>query len=168
MMAKQTTGGNQVIANIGLFHVCYELSRRGFNVVPTSRNTRAVDVIVGSADFSKHATMQVKTSATDMGIHIGYKTHEKSKKLYPTLADALKETSLADFWVYVRVDKENDYAVKCVFVWRGDDEQLVREMSNDYWYEPFGKAKAIPQAMKDKWINRKDESGWQLIESALK
>ena len=35
----------QVTGNIGLYYVCYRLSRRGWNVMPTARNARGIDMI---------------------------------------------------------------------------------------------------------------------------
>ena len=31
---------NQIVGNVGLYYVCYELSKRGWNVLPTSRNAK--------------------------------------------------------------------------------------------------------------------------------
>ncbi len=152
----------QLIANIGLFHVCYELSRRGLNVVPTSRNTRAVDVIVGSADFNQHKTVQVKTSTIDIGVYIGKKTK------FPTKEAALRETSLADFWVYVRLDMNAGFAVLRVTVWEGSDEDLLMEGKNDWWYRPWDYSKKTTPAMiQKKWSDQTDEGGWRLITGPL-
>src|SRR5438105_321454 len=52
-MATQLTG------NVGLYLVCAELSKRGFNVMPTARNAKGVD-IVGYNDEGKSFTVQVK------------------------------------------------------------------------------------------------------------
>lgn len=35
---------SQITGNIGLFYACYELSRKGWNVMPTSRNARGIDI----------------------------------------------------------------------------------------------------------------------------
>ena len=150
-----------VIGNIGLFYVCYELSRRGFNVVPTSRNTKAVDVIVGTADFSKHVTVQVKATTIDWGVRVG------SKKKLPTKADALRETSLADFWVYVRLEKDEDHAVRRVTVWKGDDEMLLRELRTHWWFSPWDYPVSTAPEVKEKWEKQKDNGGWQLITDSL-
>ncbi len=37
-MAVQSRNRNQVVGNVGLFYVCYKLSRLGWNVMPTARN----------------------------------------------------------------------------------------------------------------------------------
>ena len=50
----------QITANIGLYYVCYQLSRRGWNVMPTARNARGIDIVAykGSKGF---IGIQVKT-----------------------------------------------------------------------------------------------------------
>ena len=47
----------------GVFHVASVLSMRGMIALPTIRNTAGYDIIVSSPDGSKHANIQVKTSA---------------------------------------------------------------------------------------------------------
>ena len=37
---------NQLVGNVGLYHICYELSRLGWNVLPTSRNAGGIDLII--------------------------------------------------------------------------------------------------------------------------
>lgn len=57
------TGGTitgQQTGQTGLFAVCYQLSHRGWNVLPTSRNARGVDVIAYSQDASRMVRLQVK------------------------------------------------------------------------------------------------------------
>src|SRR5207302_11392686 len=49
---------NQLTGNVGLYLVCAELSKRGFNVMPTARNARGVN-IVGYDDERKSFTVQV-------------------------------------------------------------------------------------------------------------
>ena len=34
----------QITGNIGLYYTCYQLSRLGWNVMPTSRNARGIDI----------------------------------------------------------------------------------------------------------------------------
>ncbi|HKG88355.1 MAG TPA: hypothetical protein VKA95_08515 [Nitrososphaeraceae archaeon] len=57
----KTTISNQVIGNIGLYYICYELCRRGCNVMPTSRNARGVDIVIYSQDGVRKHTIQVKS-----------------------------------------------------------------------------------------------------------
>ena len=53
---------DQKSANIGLYYVSYELERRGWNVLITSRNARGPDMIVYSQSGKKLWTIQVKAS----------------------------------------------------------------------------------------------------------
>jgi hypothetical protein len=53
--------GNQLVGNTGLFYVCYELSKRGWNCLPTTRNARGVDIIIYDLDGERKLTIQVKT-----------------------------------------------------------------------------------------------------------
>ena len=55
------TGRNQLVGNIGLYYVCYELSRRGWNAMPTSRNARGVDVVIYNQKGTESHTIQVKS-----------------------------------------------------------------------------------------------------------
>ena len=41
---------SQVTSNVGLYYVCYQLAKRGWNVMPTSRNARGVDIIIYNYD----------------------------------------------------------------------------------------------------------------------
>ena len=44
-MAIITKHEAQIVGNIGMFYACYRLSRLGWNVMPTARNARGVDII---------------------------------------------------------------------------------------------------------------------------
>src|SRR5262249_29103027 len=50
----------QTVGNIGLYYVCYRLSRLGWNVMPTARNAKGVDILIYSQDASLTRTIQVK------------------------------------------------------------------------------------------------------------
>jgi hypothetical protein len=41
--------------------MCYELSKRGWNVLPTSRNAKGVDVVIYNQKATQTHTIQVKT-----------------------------------------------------------------------------------------------------------
>jgi hypothetical protein len=57
---KPQKRSNQLVGNIGLFYVCYELSKRGWNCLPTSRNAKGVDLVVYSQNAKRTYTIQVK------------------------------------------------------------------------------------------------------------
>jgi hypothetical protein len=76
---------NHVTGNIGLYWTCYQLSRRGWNAMPTSRNARGVDIIAYDRACSKKIAIQVKT---------------KSKGGSIALGNSL-DSVMGDFWVIV-------------------------------------------------------------------
>ena len=54
---------NQVTGNIGLYYVCYQLSKHGWNVMPTARNARGIDIVAYPSDVNagRYVGIQVKT-----------------------------------------------------------------------------------------------------------
>lgn len=50
----------QVVGNAGLHYVCYHLSLLGWNVMPTARNARGIDVVAYDRTGSKFIGVQVK------------------------------------------------------------------------------------------------------------
>jgi hypothetical protein len=60
---------NQITGNTGLFYVCYQLSKLGWNVLPTSRNAKGADLIIYDRDQERRHTIQVKTLTKDNYIH---------------------------------------------------------------------------------------------------
>jgi hypothetical protein len=49
----RTIVGTQTVGNIGLYYVCYQLSLRGWNVMPTARNSKGVDILTFSQNASR-------------------------------------------------------------------------------------------------------------------
>lgn len=66
-----TRTNNQLTGNVGLYYVCYRLSRLGWNVLPTSRNARGVDIVVYDQKGKRRHTIQVKTLSTENNIPLG-------------------------------------------------------------------------------------------------
>ena len=50
----------QVTGNMGLYYVCYRLSRLGWNVMPTARNAKGIDILGYNSDASVKLSVQVK------------------------------------------------------------------------------------------------------------
>lgn len=50
----------QVTGNIGMYYACYKLSRMGWNVMPTSRNARGIDIIAYNRTGTEFIGVQVK------------------------------------------------------------------------------------------------------------
>jgi len=61
----------QIIGNIGLYYVCYQLSLRGWNVMPTARNAKGPDVLIYNEDATRKRTIQVKTVSGNTNVRLG-------------------------------------------------------------------------------------------------
>lgn len=61
MFTPQPISNQQTVGNIGLFYVRYRLSRLGWNVMPTARNAKGIDILIYRQDASRTRTNQVKT-----------------------------------------------------------------------------------------------------------
>ena len=61
----------QVTGNVGLYFVCYRLSRMGWNVMPTARNARGVDFIAYNDDCSQMISIRVKTLTRKNPVPLG-------------------------------------------------------------------------------------------------
>ena len=68
---------NQVTGNMGLYYVCYELSKRGWNVLPTARNAKGIDIIAYSENAEKKITIQVKSLSKKNPVPFGSKMENK-------------------------------------------------------------------------------------------
>ncbi len=67
---SRTKKDNQVTGNVGLYYVCYQLSRHGWNVMPTARNARGIDIVAYPSDAGTFVGIQVKTLSRpqDVGV----------------------------------------------------------------------------------------------------
>jgi hypothetical protein len=69
---EQATALNpETVGNVGLYYVCYRLALRGWNVMPTSRNARGVDLMAYSQDGSRKLTVQVKALSARNAVPLG-------------------------------------------------------------------------------------------------
>lgn len=75
----------QLTGNVGLYYCCYRLSLLGWNVMPTARNARGVDIIAYSRDASRFVGVQVKALSKRSPVPLG------------TSLDRI----MGDFWVIV-------------------------------------------------------------------
>ena len=64
---------NQIVGNIGLYYVCYLLSRQGWNVMPTSRNAIGVDLLAYSQDGRRKVSIQGKSLSKRNPVRAGDK-----------------------------------------------------------------------------------------------
>jgi len=75
----------QITGNAGLYYCCYRLSLLGWNVMPTARNARGIDVLAYSEDASRKIAIQVKSLSKRVPVPLGQTT----------------EGLMGDFWVVV-------------------------------------------------------------------
>ncbi len=54
-----------------MYYVCYRLSLFGWNVMPTSRNAKGVDILAFSQDASRKISIQVKTLSKRNPVPLG-------------------------------------------------------------------------------------------------
>lgn len=72
-MVQGTKLNQQVVSNIGLYYVCYRLSRLDWNVMPTARNARGVDIVAYNNDASRTLTIQAKALSKRDPVPLGAK-----------------------------------------------------------------------------------------------
>jgi hypothetical protein len=64
---------HQTVGNVGLYYTCYRLSRLGWNVMPTARNARGIDILIYSEDGARTRTIQVKSLSNRSPVPLGNK-----------------------------------------------------------------------------------------------
>jgi hypothetical protein len=62
---------NQVTGNVGLYYCCYRLSLLGWNVMPTSRNARGIDIVAYSENGKTFRSIQVKSLSKRAPVSVG-------------------------------------------------------------------------------------------------
>jgi len=111
----------QIIGNVGLYYTCYRLSQMGWNVMPTSRNARGIDIIAYNGSGSYFIGIQVKALSKRNPVPIG------------TTLDKI----MGDFWVIVN----NVLQEPCAFVMLPSEvKERVHRGEKDgrisYWLQP--------------------------------
>jgi len=125
---------NQLVGNAGLYYVCYELLKRHWNVLPTSRNAKGIDIVIYSQDAKLTKTIQVKTL----------------RKRNPIPCGNNLDNLIAEYLIACR----NVFSEKPeVFVMKIDDDKIkdkIAEKSKggriSYWLQP-----KVYEEFRDKW-----------------
>ncbi len=125
---------SQVTGNIGMYFVCYKLSQLGWNVMPTSRNARGIDIIIYSKNGHAFKGIQVKSLSKRNPVPLG-KSIEKV---------------MGDFWVIV--NNVNDEKPNAFIMLPKEVRELAHKGEKDgvfsYWLQP--KSYDAPD-FKDRW-----------------
>lgn len=84
-MAKLKLKDKQVTGNVGLYYISYRLSRMGWNVMPTSRNAKGIDILAYGKDGEIFHTIQTKgyTKIAAVG------TFKKETEVIPEICSTL-------------------------------------------------------------------------------
>lgn len=112
----------QITGNAGLYYCCYHLTLLGWNVMPTARNARGVDIIAYSRDASRFVGIQVKAL---------------SKRNPVPLGNTL-DKCMGDFWVIV--NKVTTKAPSAFIMLPAEVQDLAHRGEKDgrisYWLQP--------------------------------
>jgi hypothetical protein len=119
--ASRQAVNTQIVGNMGLYLVCYELSKLGWNVMPTARNARGVDIIAYNATATRFLGIQVKSLSKRNPVPLG-----------PTL-----DKVMGDFWFIVNnlAGTPGIYILKPQEV-RERAHRGVKEDRISYWLQP--------------------------------
>lgn len=108
----------QIVGNIGMYYACYQLSKRGWNVMPTARNAKGIDIIAYSPDGKRFLGIQVKTLSRRNPIPVG----------------AGLDKVMGDFWIVVT---KAAGPVPDVYVFTPDEiKEMAHQGGNTWWVEP--------------------------------
>ena len=75
----------QITGNAGLYYCCYRLSLLGWNVMPTARNARGIDVLAYSSSASRKVAIQIKSLSKRAPVPLGLSVDDL----------------MGDFWIVV-------------------------------------------------------------------
>lgn len=113
---------SQVTGNVGLYYCCYRLSRMGWNVMPTARNARGIDIIAYSGDGSRYVGIQVKALS----------------KRNPVPLGSSLEKCVGDIWIVV--NKVTSDAPSAFLLTPGEVRSLAHRGEKDgqvsFWLQP--------------------------------
>jgi hypothetical protein len=112
---------SQIVGNVGLYFTCYELSKRGWNVMPTARNAKGVDIIAYDQTATHFIGVQVKALSKRAPVPLG-KTLDKIMGDFWVIVNNLDETP----GVFILLPDEVRSAAH-----RGEKEGRI-----SYWLQP--------------------------------
>ena len=127
-MAKLKFKDRQLTGNVGLFFISYRLSRLGWNVLPTSRNAKGIDILAYGKHGDKY-TIQTK-GYTERGAIGPFKE---------------KTDVIADFYIVASYVYQSP---KTYILTKNEVTKLLRLQDGKYWleYRDYEKAEFL-----EKW-----------------
>ncbi len=112
----------RMVGNVGLFYACYHLSLLGWNVMPTTRNSRGIDVMIYSGDGKRFHGIQVKTLSKRTPVPLGKSIDAIVGDFMVIVTDATS----ANPGVFVLLPKEV----------KAKAEQIEKDGKVAYWLQP--------------------------------
>jgi len=113
---------NQIVGNVGLYFTCHKLSLLGWNVMPTSRNARGIDIVAYRGISPQFLGIQVKTLSNRAAVSLG----------------ASLDKLMGDLWVIrnkIATDEPNVFIMTLEEVKRLATRN-EKEGQASYWLEP--------------------------------
>ena len=111
----------QVTGNIGMYYACYRLSCLGWNVMPTARNARGIDIVAYTRNGVSFVGIQVKSLS----------------KRDPVPLGSNLDNIIGDYWIIVfNVAKEPSTVVMTPNEVKALAHRSGREGNVSYWLEP--------------------------------
>jgi len=124
----------QLTGNAGLYYCCYHLSLLGWNVMPTARNARGVDIVTYSQDATRKLAIQVKALSKRNPVPLG------------TSLDKV----MGDFWVIV--NKVTSSSPSAFILLPSEVKELAHRGEKDdrvsFWLQPTSYDQ---EKFKEKW-----------------
>ena len=112
---------SQVVGNAGLYFACFHLSLLGWNVMPTARNARGIDVVAYDRSGSRFIGVQVKALSKRAPVPLG------------TSLDKL----MGDFWVIVnRITTKPSVFILSPEEVRGAAHRGEKDDRISFWLQP--------------------------------
>jgi hypothetical protein len=71
-----------LVGSTGMYYICYQLARRGWNVMPTSRNSKGIDILVYSQDAKRKYGIQVKSLSKKIPVPPGIKEESSILQIF--------------------------------------------------------------------------------------
>ena len=110
------------MGNIGMYYAAYRLSAMGWNVMPTARNARGIDLLAYSSLGDRYFGIQVKALTNPNPVPLG-------KSI---------DTFIGDWWIIVT--KAGSPSPECFIMLPSEVQSLAHRGEKDgrisYWLQP--------------------------------
>ena len=110
----------QIVGNIGMYYACSQLSKRGWNVMPTARNAKGIDIVAypHDGDGKSFIGIQVKTLSKRNAIPVG----------------ASLDNLMGNFWIVVT---KADELTPDVYIFTPEEiRKMAHQSGSTWWVEP--------------------------------